>query len=440
MKYCRLVLAFIVLHLAFTNCSPRRAASLESKGIPVAGQDDNYFLFLSDVHLVSDEKITTSTSDAGTDLWDSVQNKIVAILSSAHPPRFILYTGDLPEHGGSSDTTLRNINIRSVFKDLQKFSQINNTPVFYLPGNNDALAGNYCFFSDATGRTPFSLMDEYNPYPYNAFHVSATPLKSKTHMISDTNLSAGYYSAKIMDHLRIISLNSVIWSSTLCNSCSQKCGDQQQESREQMDWLSQQLKAASNAGDKVYLAMHIPPGVDAYLSYTKGSQVMMWANDLSKAGTPNWQNEFLALVDQYRNTISGVFYGHTHMDEFRALYGNPSQNSITQVAISCPGISVRNGNNPGFKLVQYDPKSKLPVNFTTIYVSNVNPVTWAPKPYRFTDFLKVSKGSSIYESLRSATDAERKRVLDSIYNVKNGSPEDYDTLGLNVKMQLAPKK
>lgn len=435
MKALSIAAVCMVLYFSLMNCSTQTANPLTNKSKGVTTGEDNYFLFLSDVHLVSDEKATQYGEDTGTDLWDSVQKEITTILQSDHPPKFILYTGDLPQHNVSSDTALFNTDIRSVFRDLQKFSAVRGTPVFYIPGNNDALAGDYCFFSDAQGRTPFSLLDQYSPYPYKAYHVASSPLVSGAYMISDTNLSDGYYSAQIMDNLRVISLNSVIWSATVCNSCQDNCNDQQSEGRQQMNWLTKQLKAASDAGDHVYIAMHIPPGLDAHQTHVKGYPVAMWTKDKGKQGQPNWQNEFLSLSYLYKNTIAGIFYGHTHMDEFRVLYGNPSQDTITQVAISCPGISVKNGNNPGFKKVYFDPKTKLPIDFTTIYANNVNPIEWAKKNYQFTEFIKVKQGSSIYESLRDATDAKRKQVLESIYDVKRGNVQDYDTLGLNVRIK-----
>ena len=388
-----------------------------------------YFLFLSDVHLSTNITQSVYGQDAGMDLWRSSRGKIDSILKSPNPPAFILYTGDIPEHGGINDTSLRNRNIDSLLTGLQSLSAVRNTPLFYLPGNNDGLNGDYCLYATPNGRTPLSLVPGYAPYPYRPFNVSETPAAGKAYMLPNAHLAEGYYAAQIMPGLRIISLNSVIWSSQLCGKCAvtQDCNAQQADGDKQMAWLLEQLAAAAAAHDRVYLAMHIPPGADAYAtSYSPASPVYMW-KDAGKAS--GWQNRFLQAVAGYREHIAGIFYGHTHMDEFRLLY-DQSNKTCTQVAPSCPGISPMFGNNPGFKLVTADADSKLPTDYITYYAT-VSPITWQ-QPYRFSQLAGVKKGVSIYDALRQMTPAARNNALNTIYKVKHGTAA-YDTLGVNVQ-------
>jgi sphingomyelin phosphodiesterase acid-like 3 len=389
-----------------------------------------YFLFLSDVHLAANRPYTDSTGeDTGTDLWDTVRRRIHSILNGPNPPAFILYTGDMPEHGGNDNPSQRDINIDTVLVNLHQMSALKNIPLFYSPGNNDALGGNYCLFSDSANKEPFSLVKGYSPYPYQAFNVSKTPVSSGAYMISDTNMPSGYYSARISKGLRIISLNTVMWSSSLSSRCPQDAAFQLKEGNKQMIWLEQQLAGAAMEGDKVYLAMHVPPGADAFSSQKNPAlPVMMW-------GTPGdastWQNDFLKKISAYKNTVAGVFFGHTHMDEFRLLF-DPVSDTVNQVAISSPGISPLFGNHPGFKLVQFDAGTKLPTDFITYYAT-VQPVRWQ-KPYWFSQFPMVKPGASIYDQLKKTKPADRNVLLNSIYTVMNGVPKNqYDTLGLNVK-------
>lgn len=411
------------------GCSSRKAS-----GSPVTGNEvvtaKPYFLFLSDVHLAADRPYTDSTGeDTGTDLWDTVQRRIHLLLNGPNPPAFILYTGDMPEHGGNDNPSQRDKNIDTVLISLHQMSALKNIPLFYSPGNNDALGGNYCLFSDSANKEPFSLVKGYSPYPYQAFNVSKTPVSSGAFMISDANMPAGYYSAKITKGLRIISLNTVMWSSSLSSRCPDDAAFQLNEGNKQMTWLEQQLASAAFEGDKVYLAMHVPPGADAFSSQNNPAYpVMMW-------GTPDdastWQNQFLQKISAYKNTVAGVFFGHTHMDEFRLLF-DPVSDTINQVAISSPGISPLFGNHPGFKLVEFDGSTKLPTDFIT-YNTTLEPVRWQ-NPYRFSQFSMVKPGASIYAQLKQMKPADRKQLLNSIYTVMNGIPKNqYDTLGLNVK-------
>jgi 3',5'-cyclic AMP phosphodiesterase CpdA len=411
----------------FSCNTPKGAAGKTTTA--AAGKKEFYFLFLSDVHLSTNITQSVYGQDAGTDLWSVCKTRIDSILRSPNPPAFILYTGDIPEHGGISDTSLRNRNIDNLLADLHSLSAVRNTPVFYLPGNNDGLDGDYCLFANQAGRTPLSLLPGYAPYPYQAFNVYPTPVAGKAYMRSGENLTAGYYAAQVMPGLRILSLNSVIWSNQLCAKCAvtQDCNTQQADGDKQMAWLQQQLAAAATAGDKVYIAMHIPPGADAYAtSYSPASPVYMWRNG---TGAASWQNKFLAAVALYSTTVAGVFYGHTHMDEFRLLYDQGGVN-CTQVAISCPGISPMFGNNPGFKLVTVNGSNKLPLDYITYYAT-VSPIAWQ-QPYRFSQQPGVKNNTSIYDALRQMKPAERNNLLNGIYKVKHGVAA-YDTLGIDVR-------
>jgi hypothetical protein len=411
------------------SCSSRKASKSTVTGNEIVTARP-YFLFLSDVHLAANRPYTDSTGeDTGTDLWETVRRRIHSLLNGPNPPAFILYTGDMPEHGGNDDPSQRDINIDTVLTNLHQMSAVKNIPLFYVPGNNDALGGNYCLFSDSANKAPFSLVKGYSPYPYQAFNVSKTPVGSGAYMISDSNMPAGYYSAKITKGLRIISLNTVMWSSSLSGRCPEDAAFQLKEGNKQMAWLEQQLEGAAMEGDKVYLAMHVPPGVDAFSSQgNPADPVMMWG---TPADAASWQNSFLQKISAYKNTVAGIFFGHTHMDEFRLLL-DPVNDAINQVAISCPGISPLFGNHPGFKLVQFDAGTKLPTDFITYYAT-VQPVRWQ-KPYWFSQFSMVKPGASIYDQLKQMKPADRNLLLDSIYTVMNGIPKNrYDTLGLNVK-------
>jgi sphingomyelin phosphodiesterase acid-like 3 len=432
-------IVFAAASIACSGCSARKASKTAVTGNEV-NTGKPYFLFLSDVHLATNREHTESNTDTGTDLWDTARRKIDSILNSSNPPAFILYTGDMPEHEEDGKSLSpqekkrrqeqRKKNIITVLLNLHEMSAIKNTPVFYVPGNNDALEGNYCLFSDPVYKEAFSLVRGYSPYPYAAFNVSSTPAGSGAYMISGSNLAAGYYSAKAGNGLRIISLNSVIWSSQLMGKCPADAALQLQEGNKQMAWLEQQLESAASAGDKVYLAMHIPPGADAFLSKDRpDSPVMTWGKPGDGSGY--WQNEFLQKISAYKNTVAGIFFGHTHMDEFRLLY-DPAGDTVNQVAISCPAIAPQYRNNPGFKLVEFDAGSKLPVDFITYY-ARVNPVRWQGA-YRFSELSMQESGTSIYGQLKKMEPAGRKQLLGSIYRVMNGTPANrYDTLGLDVK-------
>jgi len=190
---------------------------------------------------------------------------------------------------------------------------------------------------------------------------------------------------------------------------------------DQMTWLNNALDSAKVAGDKVYIAMHIPPGKDAYGS-THGGYPDNWIYSLPSPTNP-WNDQFLKVISGYQSTITGILYGHTHMDELRRLY-DPSGKNITEVAISCPGVTPQHNNNPGFKIVNYDTASKELLDFTT-YHTIPAAVTWGSATYNFNDQFGYSSKNTMFENLVKDNIDSIHLKLNTIYMVKNGAPH-YD--------------
>ena len=389
------------------------------------------FLFLSDIHLNSFAQDTDYGSDTGMTLWNAFLSKADSVITSENPD-FIVYTGDLPAHYSGPYfipkplRTQHNTNLSTILTGLRRLADQNKTPLFYLPGNNDAIAGDYQSFADEDNNTPLSLVPE-NSNPYPALNIDSTGTQAPF-MIDDSNLKKGYYTAQLTDGLRLIALNTVIYSRKFQNVDG---GNQLDYGNDQMTWLGQALDSAKVAGDKVYIAMHIPPGKDAY-GVTHGQYTDNWTYSLPTTTNP-WNDEFLQVISGYQSTITGILYGHTHMDELRRLY-DPTGNNITEVAISCPGVTPQHDNNPGFKIVTYDSKSKELLDFTTYHtipsVSN-----WGNSTYNFNHEFGYSDKNTMYENLAKDNIDSIHTKLNKIYTVMNGNPS-YDVKpGIEVKTE-----
>jgi len=134
-------------------------------------QETSKFLFLSDVHLNTASDTTYYGVDTGLTLWKVFLAKADSVIVQ-EKPNFIVYTGDLPAHYGypfflpKGLRTEHNKNLTTILAGLRSLANQNNTPLFYLPGNNDAIAGDYFSFADEDDNTPLSLVPENsNPYP-----------------------------------------------------------------------------------------------------------------------------------------------------------------------------------------------------------------------------------------------------------------------------------
>jgi hypothetical protein len=427
------MLVFIIF--GFFSCKTETNSNI-SKNNTVSSEVDTQettskFLFLSDIHLDTDSIHTKYGYDTGMKLWKAFLSKADSVIDQEQP-NFIVYTGDLPAHYKGTfflpkgKRTDHNKNIATILEGLRELADQHDTPLFYLPGNNDAIAGDYYSFSDEDQKTPLSLVSEnINPYP--ALNIDSTGKKAP-YMIDDRNLNRGYYSAQLTDGLRLIALNTVIYSKNFKNVDG---GTQLDYGNKQMAWLDQELKNAKNAGDKAYVAMHIPPGIDAY-GYTHDGNPYNWIAKIPTANN-SWNNQFLQVVANHTSTITGVLYGHTHMDELRRLY-DPAGNTITEVAISCPGVTPQHYNNPGFKVVTYDTSSKELLDFTT-YFTTPGVSTWGNSTYNFNSQFGYSDDRTLYQNLSQDNIDSLHIKLNKIYTVKNGNPAYDVQSGIEVKTE-----
>lgn len=383
------------------------------------------FLFLSDIHLNTFDTVITYGDDTGLQLWKNFLAKADSVLSGPNAPNFIVYTGDLPAHYscepscylGPNDRTTHNANLKAILNGLRMIADKHHKPLFYLPGNNDGLAGDYYSFADEKQQTPLSLVEE-NTNPFPALNILPGTDKAPC-LLNNPHPAMGYYAAMPVKGLRLIALNTVMFSKKFqAVDGSSPDTDRVQE----MAWLAAQLKDASDKGDKVYIAMHIPPGLDAY------SGNSMWDNHPLSGGT--LLNQFLALTGQYRLSIAGILYGHTHMDEMRRLFD--STGVMTEAAVCCPGVTPQHSNNPGFKIVEYDKRSKELMNFTTFYTLPEGSC-WGSNQYSFRSSFGITDNRSIYEALNAMPFQEIVTNMDSIYMVKHGMPGYNIAQGIDVK-------
>jgi hypothetical protein len=104
------------------------------------------------------------------------------------------------------------------------------------------------------------------------------------------------------------------------------------------------LGDAAAAQRKVWLAYHIPPGVDAFASSRSNTcpmtPVPMFAPDDAIA--------FHRLMARYRTTVTASFAGHVHTDGFRLL---ADDNGPFGFVLMDPAISPIFAQNPAFRRV-----------------------------------------------------------------------------------------
>jgi sphingomyelin phosphodiesterase acid-like 3 len=280
-------------------------------------------------------------------------------------PDFILYPGDFMAHGwqnkydrlaartrADDPTAYRAFTAKAVrFVGEQFRGRWPGTPILPTLGNDDSYCGDYMIEPEG----PFLRMFAELWFPL--LGPTADPPE-----FARTFAAGGHYSLLLpaAGRRRLIVLNSVFFSAAYDNACGQPT---QTPALDQLAWLAEELARAEAANERVWLLMHIPPGINAYAA----------ARDETRHDPPEsfWQQaitaRFLQLVDRHRDTIQTSFVGHTHMDDFRVIQLRGQPLLLIKIA---PAISPIFGNNPGYQVYQYDPASGQLRNYQTYYLTN----------------------------------------------------------------------
>lgn len=292
------------------------------------------FLTLSDIHYGA-----TNTSkdgqDTGPDFLKIMLSKFQELSSKAD---FILFLGDIPTHSlfnvakKEHDETL-------IFHDLYQNNR-QSKPMFYIPGNNDSLGGNYQPF-ESNGISPLHFAKDWTGACVHCKKL----IIDNSHMYHD-----GYYSSYVMPknkEVMLIVLNATQWTVTPFFS---QYPHQQKDAIAQLNWLENQLK--QHQAKQLLIAMHEAPG-NNYLNQP------IWHKQYLKA--------FIKILEKHHHLYEQItlLTAHSHMDGFGKIH---LQDNTNIYSYSIPGISRNHHNYPGMKLFYFNKRYQIQ-NVTTYYTS-----------------------------------------------------------------------
>jgi sphingomyelin phosphodiesterase acid-like 3 len=293
---------------------------------PPLHQETNYYLLQSAFKKLGD----TATQNKATFVILTGD-----LLAHNYPSLYRRYTGDYSAKGYRSFV---NKTFQLIADELER--SLPNTPIYPTLGNNDSANGDY--YTDVNGQFFKDFTRIFSPLIKDA--------NNKKSFTTDF-LTAGYYQVtpKGTSNLRLLLLNTNLFSK---NSIGPNVD---QAANNQLSWLQSQLTLANTNKQQVWLALHIPVGIDIFKTIKNhASPVRVWHD------TPT--HTFLNLVNTYSTTITAMFSGHYHTDGFQLFKqtnGSAILNTIT------PGVTPLFGNNPGFKLFSFNTSSNQLLDFTT---------------------------------------------------------------------------
>jgi hypothetical protein len=430
-----------------------------SGGLPLAAADTGTFLVISDIHFnpFYDPSAFPQLAASPSNDWPAIlrnsqpvgvnprgSDSNYALLTSSlddarsrvPEPDFILYPGDFLAHewqkkydalAPKSHMTDREPYQAFTRKTLELIarefrSRWPETPILPTLGNDDSLCGDYMITPDGAFLEMFR--DVWAPL------IGPEPDRRS---FRATFGRTGAYTVPMhrMNNHRLVVMNSIFFSTSYDNACGR--GDQT-SALDQLRWLEEAVSQAASREEKVWLLMHIPPGINSFNTAESlksgGPAVSFWQEALTSG--------FLRLLERHAETIEACFVGHTHMDDFRAIHlaGRP-----VLFAKIAPAVSPIYGNNPGYQVFQHDRQTGAVLKFQTYYLADPSPSAipdkappneWALE-YDFReayDLPALDVHSITTMASRMAADARVRRLYTRNYSVS--APPEITTQTIDV--------
>lgn len=312
--------------------------SLSSAPIYSENQDPNRFNFLvfSDMHLdiypktnpvVINPLETTNNKNIDKASFDKLFNKIVEEnIPTKTTPNFIISLGDVNAHNASRYPGYKQKDLYTAFIKLDSVFPL--TPKFNIFGNNDSPEKNYGLYLDGEYSPYNTLMSEAGWK--DGFLSSGVACESNPsaypciNKLSDSNKTYGYFTAYVQKDLKLIAMNSVLFSSS-------KYTPSHVGADEELEWLNSELQNSVQKNENVLIAMHIPMG--------KG-----WLDE--------YNEKFADVMSNVKpGLLIGILAGHSHVNELRVIRLVDAKRKTLDVVpmIMTPGIAPVEINAPGFR-------------------------------------------------------------------------------------------
>ncbi|XP_018576214.1 sphingomyelin phosphodiesterase 1 [Anoplophora glabripennis] len=266
---------------------------------------------------------------------------------------FIYYTGDIISH--KSWASSKSENTKTIKEIYGLFASIfPNTTIYPILGNHEPHPTD--FYS------PEDVLQNQISTQW-IFNLSVTEwsrwLPEST---QDTILKGGYYSVLIKPGFRIIAINS-----NFCFTSNLWLMYEDEDPRDQLAWLVEELYKAEKNKERVHILSHIPPG-----------EILCHKQ---------WSNQFHKIINRFAHIISAQFNGHTHIDELKVFLDEDDESDtdkVINVAFNGASFTTFVGFNPNFKIYEVDPSSAMVLDYDQ-YIFNLtkaNQNTTPPQWYK----------------------------------------------------------
>ncbi|AAS51137.1 ACL091Cp [Eremothecium gossypii ATCC 10895] len=256
---------------------------------------------------------------------------------------FALFTGDLVDHRErgliSYEMTVQSEEV--VFRDIK--AKLKDIPLYAVLGNHDSFPYGQLAQENSGFKNKFTwnaelMADLWEDYGWIDREAAR---QARSHYTG--------FAINAKPGLKVISLNSNVWFD---NNRYAYINASQPDTFGQFEFLINELLESEAKDQRVWIIAHIPPNSDAL---------------------PVPTALFSEIVERFSPyTIGGIFFGHTHFDQFELLYaGNGTDTSIEALvnfAWVAPSVTPWYGVNPSWRYYAVDAKTFSVMNSYTFYV------------------------------------------------------------------------
>lgn len=366
----------------------------------------------------SPEPIVSLGSDSNFSLLDSA---LGAAAEQAERPDFILFAGDFMAHDWQSRYNA--CAHQSIADDPQAYREFTVKVLQFIAGRFEerfpdvailpTLGNDDAFCQDYWVQPGGAFLDQFAKV-WRPLLGSTVDPKAFERSFS----SLGCYVADLpgLENHRLIALNSVLLSKSYCSSyhapghddCCTCIDPGAAPGTAALAWLEQALSRSSRENERVWLLMHVPPGIDSYTEDKadgKSHAASLWE--------PRFLDRYLKLIHEYRSILNISFAGHTHMDDYRIAHVDGAPVLLHKIV---PSVSPVFGNNPAFQVYEVDSDSGAITDWQTHFLDLSHSGTsmaeraWskeyvASQAYRLSA-VDADAASALFKRIRSNAGAE----------------------------------
>lgn len=250
---------------------------------------------------------------------------------------FAIFTGDMADHDDIRYLTLHSaIEAEKVSYRFMK-QAISDIPFYITLGNHDS----YPYGQIAQAKSGHENRFSWNTDLAYEMFTDYGWLDDKTATTAKEHYAAFSVTTK-RPGLRVISLNANFWY--LANYYNYWAMGSDSDASGMLRFLSDELLACEQAGVRAWVIAHVPIGGTLEEALPPASQVLY------------------QILDRFSpHVVAGVFFGHTHRDEFQVLYAGNATHKTSDTAMNVAfldeSVTPYRDHNPGWRYYEVDART-----------------------------------------------------------------------------------